>query len=120
MDSRSRIGDALSRSTRSPAIMVYTVYTMDCAPEATVLSRVFRSGNSQAVRIPKDLAFDPAVQEVEIERHGDGLLIRPARRESFDGLVRVLTAFPQEFMAAGRAPQDQSERDWQAADRKKR
>ena len=43
--------------------MVYTVYTMDCAPEATVLSRVFRSGNSQAVRIPKDLAFDPAVQE---------------------------------------------------------
>lgn len=100
--------------------VVYTVYTMDHALEDTVLSRVFKSGNSQAVRIPKDLAFGPTVQEVEIERHGDGLLIRPARRESFEGLDHVLKAFPQEFMAAGRAPQKQSERNWQAADRKKR
>lgn len=78
-----------------------------------MLSRVFKSGNSQAVRIPKDLAFDPAVQEVEIERHGDGLVIRPVRRESFEGLARALAAFPPGYMAGGRAPQDQAKRDWQ-------
>ncbi|MCM5571225.1 type II toxin-antitoxin system VapB family antitoxin [Burkholderiaceae bacterium FT117] len=77
-----------------------------------MLSRVFRSGNSQAVRIPKDLAFDPGVHEVEIERHGDGLLIRPAKRESFEGLAAALAAFPSGFMTDGRAPQDQAEREW--------
>lgn len=38
-------------------------------------ARIFRNGRNQAVRIPVELAFDTDV--VTIERHGDGLLIRP-------------------------------------------
>ena len=36
-----------------------------------MLTRVFKSGNSMAVRIPKDIQFAGNVQEVDIERHGD-------------------------------------------------
>ena len=45
-----------------------------------MLTRVFKSGNSLAVRIPKDIQFAGNVQEVDIERHGDTLVIRPVYR----------------------------------------
>lgn len=47
------------------------------------VTRVFKNGNSQAVRIPKEYRF--TVDEVEIIRVDDGLLLRPARK----GLGRV-------------------------------
>ena len=37
--------------------------------------KVFRSGNSQAVRLPKEFRFN--VNEVEISREGDALILRP-------------------------------------------
>lgn len=92
--------------------MVYTVYTSTLARGKNVRTRVFRSGNSQAVRIPKELSFDPAVNEVEIGRHAGGLLIRPVRRASFDGLERVLAAFPAAFMADRPLSRDQAPRPW--------
>ena len=42
-------------------------------------TRAFKNGNSQAVRIPSDLAFERTDIELEIERVGDELRIRPAR-----------------------------------------
>lgn len=44
----------------------------------TTLVRLFRNGQSQAVRIPKALEFE-GVSEVEIRRDGDALVLRPAR-----------------------------------------
>jgi virulence-associated protein VagC len=41
-------------------------------------TRVFRAGNSQAVRIPK--AFELPEGEVVIERRSGGLLVKPRRR----------------------------------------
>ena len=41
-----------------------------------MLTRVFKSGNSLAVRIPKELAIVEASQEVEIERIGNTLVVR--------------------------------------------
>ena len=38
---------------------------------------VFKSNRSQAVRIPKELAFPEGVKKVEIIRSGNGLLIVP-------------------------------------------
>lgn len=38
-------------------------------------ARVFRSGNSQAVRLPKEFRLD--VDQVEITREGDALVLRP-------------------------------------------
>ena len=40
------------------------------------LAKVFKSGNSQAVRLPKEFRLD--VDEVEVTRQGDGLLLTPA------------------------------------------
>ena len=39
-------------------------------------SKTFKSGNSVAVRLPKEIAFAPDIA-VTIERHGDVLTIRP-------------------------------------------
>lgn len=39
--------------------------------------KTFKSGNSVAVRLPKDVAF-AADTQVTIERRGDAIIIRPA------------------------------------------
>jgi antitoxin VapB len=67
-----------------------------------MLTRVFKSGNSLAVRIPRELAFLEAAQEVEIERRGDSLVIRPVQARSLAGLADAFAAFPPGFMAEGR------------------
>ena len=43
-------------------------------------TKAFKNGNSQAVRIPAELAFDRTDVELEIERVGDELRIRPVHR----------------------------------------
>ena len=48
-------------------------------------TRAFKSGNSQAVRIPAEMAFEDG-QELTITRHGDVLTILPKR----EGLRQVL------------------------------
>jgi antitoxin VapB len=73
-------------------------------------TRAFRNGNSQAVRIPADLAFERTDMELEIERVGAELRIRPARR-SLSGVLSKFAKFSPEFMADGRDDQDQAERE---------
>jgi antitoxin VapB len=77
-----------------------------------MLTRIFKSGNSLAVRIPKELAFSDAAQEVEIERVGDTLVIRPVARRSLAGLMEKFAAFSPDFMSEGREFHEQKERDW--------
>lgn len=77
-----------------------------------MLTRVFKSGNSLAVRIPKELAFlDPAA-EVEIERVGNTLVLRPVERETLADVPAIFASFPKGFMAEGREFHEQNERDW--------
>jgi antitoxin VapB len=73
-------------------------------------TRVFRNGNSQAVRIPAELAYDLADVEVEIERIGDELRIRPMRRP-LAGVLKKFARFGPNFLAEGRGEQEQSERE---------
>jgi antitoxin VapB len=73
-------------------------------------TRVFRNGNSQAVRIPADLAYQRSDIELEIERVGDEIRIRPTRRP----LTRVLEKFAKfgpDFMTEGRGDQEQADRE---------
>ncbi|HEY2710157.1 MAG TPA: AbrB/MazE/SpoVT family DNA-binding domain-containing protein [Caulobacteraceae bacterium] len=58
----------------------------------TVTSRTFKSGNSQAVRLPKDVAFDGDV-DVTIVRSGDVLTIYP-KRPSIADMLAKLDALP--------------------------
>ena len=73
-------------------------------------TRAFKNGNSQAVRIPADLAFDRTDIELEIERKGDEIRIRPVRRP-LSGTLAKFARFAPEFMAEGRGNQEQDERD---------
>lgn len=73
-------------------------------------TRAFKNGNSQAVRIPADLAYERTDMELEIEREGDEIRIRPARR-SLAGVLTKFAQFSPDFMAEGRGDQEQAERD---------
>ena len=66
-----------------------------------ITTRVFKSGNSQAVRIPKEFQFENTDMELEISRTHDGLVIRPVHKK----LIRVLDKFARfssDFMQQGR------------------
>ncbi len=73
-------------------------------------TRAFKNGNSQAVRIPADLAYERTDMELEIERDGDEIRIRPARR-SLSGVLTKFARFSPSFMSDGRGDQEQAERD---------
>lgn len=73
-------------------------------------TRVFKNGNSQAVRIPAALAYERTDIELEIEREGDEIRIRPVRR-SLAGVLEKFANFSPDFMAEGRGDQEQDERD---------
>lgn len=83
-------------------------------------TRTFKSGNSLAVRIPKELAFLRPAQDVEIERKGDNLIVRPVRRRSMTGVMKAFAGFPPGFMAGGREFHEQADRAWDDAARQKR
>ena len=74
-------------------------------------TRIFKNGNSQAVRIPADLSFADQDVTYEIERVGDELRIRPLRSKTLAGLLDVFKSFPPDFMHDGREDQTQAERD---------
>jgi antitoxin VapB len=73
-------------------------------------TRIFKNGNSQAVRIPADLAYERTDIELEIERTGDEIRIRPVGR-SLSGVLSKFARFAPGFMAEGRGDQEQSDRD---------
>lgn len=73
-------------------------------------TRIFRNGNSQALRIPAELAYNAWDMEFIIEREGDELRIRPAPRRMGDVLAK-LARFSPDFMAEGRGQNEQAERD---------
>ena len=73
-------------------------------------TRLFKNGNSQAVRIPAELAFSSYDMELVIERVGDELRIRPAQRRMVN-VMQALASFSPDFMASGRGDQEQAERE---------
>ncbi|MGZ0080216.1 antitoxin [Methylomonas sp. YC3] len=72
----------------------------------TLTTRIFKNGNSQAVRIPQEFRLD--VSEVEISRNANGdLIIHPLPLDRGAALMAALNAFDDEFA-------QQLERDEQA------
>jgi antitoxin VapB len=62
-------------------------------------TRVFKSGNSQAVRLPKEFSVNS--KELEMFRRGDEIVLR----EPTQGLARafeLLGDLPDDFLAEGR------------------
>ena len=57
-------------------------------------AKVFKSGNSQAVRLPKEFQFE--IDEVEIFRR-DGDIVLRAPQSSLRPVVDILRALPDDF-----------------------
>jgi antitoxin VapB len=68
--------------------------------EAAMRSTVFKTNRTQAVRIPKALAFPDTVKEVEITREGQRLVVTPKRRdwdEYFRTRIPLSDDFPEDI-----------------------
>jgi len=73
-------------------------------------TKLFKNGNSQAVRIPAELAYNSLDIELVIEREGDELRIRPARRRLGDVLAKF-AQFSPDFMSEGRGANVEGDRE---------
>jgi antitoxin VapB len=71
-------------------------------------SRTFRSGNSEALRLPKDVAFGEGV-ELVIVRSGDVLTVYPATTTIAD-MIERLRALPAPAAVEVRDADELSER----------
>ena len=72
-------------------------------------TRVFQSGNSQAVRIPKEYQLN--VSEIEIFRRGDELVLRQ-KRDDLSDVLDVYSSMPDDFMEESRNDPPPQERDF--------
>ena len=72
-------------------------------------TRVFKSGNSQAVRIPKEFQLD--VDEVEIFSRNGELVIRPKPKNLLE-VLDILASLPDDFMKDGREDLPPQERNF--------
>jgi antitoxin VapB len=77
-----------------------------------MLTRVFKSGDSLAVRIPKELTSPETVQDVEIEHIGNTLTTRPVERQTLSDLGTILAMFSPHFIAEGPEFHAKREHDW--------
>jgi antitoxin VapB len=66
-------------------------------------TRAFKSGNSQAVRIPAELAYAETDFDLEITRLGDVITIFPARNNMSDA-VAALRRMPKPRHVEKRQP----------------
>lgn len=68
-----------------------------------MLTRIFKSGNSQAVRLPAEIAY-PENTEVEVTRVGEVVTILPSRRGSLKQMVEELRRLPAPAEIEKRTP----------------
>lgn len=69
---------------------------------AAVQTTTFKSGNSEAVRLPKEIAFGIDTP-VLIERDGDVVTIRPVKK-SFAWLIEQMRTLPKPTEVQQREP----------------
>jgi antitoxin VapB len=72
------------------------------------LARIFQSGNSQAVRLPKEFRFD--TDQVEILKRGDEVILRAVPANA-SAIFDALASLPEDFLAEGRADAPPQERE---------
>jgi antitoxin VapB len=70
-----------------------------------VLTKVFKSNRSQAVRLPKAVAFPESIKEVEITAVGNRRIITPAG-QSWDDWFDA-PGVSSDFMTDRQQPEDQ-------------
>ena len=71
-------------------------------------TKVFKSGHSQAVRIPKE--FQLKSEEVEIFKRGNDVILRE-HPKNLARAFELLTQMPEDFFAEGRKDTPPQERE---------
>ena len=71
-------------------------------------AKLFKNGDSQAVRLPKEFRFAGA--EVLIKRVGSAVVLLP-KANSWDTLVQSLDKFPSDFMNEREQPLEAERRE---------
>lgn len=71
----------------------------------TRTAKLFKNGDSQAVRLPKEFRFDGT--EVLIKRVGNAVVLLPKTR-SWDALFQSLGQFTPDFLAERQQPAQQN------------
>lgn len=61
----------------------------------TATAKLFKSGRSQAVRLPKEFRFEG--KEVRVSRHGRGVLLEPVAEESWGSVFAKIDALGVDF-----------------------
>lgn len=73
-------------------------------------AKIFKNGQSQAIRLPKELRFSG--DEVLVQKHGNGVLILPLNK-SFDSLKQSLDSFSADFMSERKQPTVQTRENFE-------
>ena len=73
-------------------------------------AKVFTTGRSQAVRLPKAFRFANAT-EVSISKRGDAVILRPLKRPGIEDLIASLDMFDA-FPERAQPPQSDTRPDW--------
>ena len=74
------------------------------------LTKAFKSGNSQAVRIPAELAYSDMTQDLHITRMGDVITIVPVKSD-VAAAIEELRTLPRPSAPEAREPIDVPERE---------
>ena len=75
-----------------------------------ITTKTFKSGNSLAIRLPRDLGFEES-EEVEIYRKGEEVIIRH-KSTSLKKVFDLLSEMPSDFMEEDRVDNLPEERDF--------
>ena len=67
-----------------------------------VTAKLFKTGGSQAVRLPKAFRFEGT--EVVIEKRGDEVVLKPKRRRKFKTLNEVARYFAKKYPEGANFP----------------
>jgi antitoxin VapB len=71
-------------------------------------AKIFRTGRSQAVRLPKEYRFKTS--QVMVNKVGDLVVLFP-RKKGWDVLAKAIDRFTKDFMARRDQPAAAEERD---------
>lgn len=82
---------------------------MSETPMTTTYVRVFRSGNSQAVRLPRDLAFPAHIHELVARRDGDRLVLEAVPGGEFPAAFWDALGQAPDFQRPPQKPQQRGE-----------
>ena len=72
-------------------------------------AKIFRNGQSQAVRLPKEFRFKGS--KVSIKRLGKSLILTPLEEDPWEALYESLHQFSVDFMLDREQPSEQQKRE---------